>query len=125
MVATAELTVMLGSASTAFAQRFGIAGLVRDRARLGGGIGVVELVLGSSEEGVGRNVALAPLVFAGVDYDVQRTSTTTATATIQLELMRVCHREFGCASWLGEDWVSERGFAWTMLALTASLGLRF
>jgi hypothetical protein len=124
-VVTAELTLMIGSASTALAQRFGMSRLVGDRVRLGGGIGAAELVLGSSEEGVGWGVALAPLVFAGVDYDVHRARTATATATIQLELMRMCHPEFGCASWLGEDWVSERGFAWTMVAATASLGVRF
>ncbi len=124
-VATAELTMMIGAASTEFAQRLGVARLVGDRLRLGGGIGVVELLLGSSEEGVGWGVALAPLLFAGVDYDVHRARSSTVTATLQLELMRMCHPEFGCASWLGEDWVSERGFAWTMVAATASIGVRF
>lgn len=106
-------------------QRLGAVWRVRDNLRLAGGVGFMQLFLGSHREGVGERTNIGPLVFVLTDLGLGRDDDLAEILTLQAEVMRVCNRDFGCSSWDGEPWVSERGFAWTMFTLSAMVGLRF
>ena len=118
-----QVTALIGEHSLT-TQRVGLDLQLGASVFVGAGLGAHQLWMGDGDVDNESRTDFGPLGYAEITTRIYENDGSIATATLQLDVARVCTRRVGCGPDVNDDG-DDHGETWTMASASLLLGLEF